>query len=436
MFSGKKILFLVLGLCLAGSLSLAIAAASNQDDIVYPVSELGSCADKEECMTYCDAEENMIACVAFAEKHNLMSSEEVKSAKKFAEIGTGPGGCTGHSSCEQYCNNVNHIDECVAFAEKHGFMPEEELKEAKQIQAALKKGAVMPGGCTSKEKCETFCSDMKNMKECIAFAEAAGFMSEKEMKESKMALKAIEKGIEPPKCRGEKECDIYCSKEENFEKCFAFAEAAGFISAEEAEMMRKTGGVGPGGCRGKQCETFCEDPKNQQVCFEFAKEHGLIPEGELRMMEENGKRREEDKKRIQESMSNVSPEVISCLEEKLGADFPEKARSGNIEMTGEMGQVIGECFQQMMRQPESFEDRPMEGFDRRGEFENHYDREMMHQNFEGVPDGYREQPAEEQVQEQEPQSFSEPENNVANLLRLLRPSKGMSDLITDMLEDR
>ena len=69
---------------------------------------------------------------------------------------------------------------------------------------------------------------------------------------SKDALKmltAIKKGVNPPPCHSEEECDIYCSQEENIDECTRFAEAAGFMTKEEAEMTRKTRGEGPGGCK-------------------------------------------------------------------------------------------------------------------------------------------------------------------------------------------
>src|SRR3989344_5365155 len=260
-----------------------VAQALSKDDIVFPVPELGNCVSENDCRTYCDNPKNITACVAFAEKYNLMSQEEVEQARKFARVGVGPGGCTTKDACESYCDDVRHIEECVAFAEKNDLMPPEELEEARKVQAALAGGATLPGGCTSKQSCDNYCNDSSHIEECITFAEAAGFIPPDELEEAKKVLAAVKRGAKPPPCRGKKDCDIYCSEPINF------AEAAGFVSAEEATMARKTGGKGPGNCRGREeCDAFCQDEGNFEACLAFAEEHGLISKDELEMARKTG----------------------------------------------------------------------------------------------------------------------------------------------------
>lgn len=175
-------------------------------EISYPVAELGNCADKASCKVYCDEQVNVDACLSFAERNNLMSKEEIKVAKNFKNTGmTGPGGCKGKDECSSYCNGPDHMDECITFAEKNGLMSKSQLEEAKKVQVA------------------------------------------------------ISKGIKPPACGGKEACSSYCSSSEHVEECVKFAEVAGIISKEDAEMIRKKGGPegqqGPGGDRqgqGKQ----------------------------------------------------------------------------------------------------------------------------------------------------------------------------------------
>ena len=94
-------------------------------------------------------------------------------------------------------------------------------------------------------------------------------MSDKEKEDSQKILQAIRKGVKPPACKGKEECDVYCNEESHFEECMNFAEAAGFMTAEDAAMARKTGGKGPGDCKGKEeCEQFCQNPENQEECIE------------------------------------------------------------------------------------------------------------------------------------------------------------------------
>lgn len=362
--------------------------------IQYPVAELGNCADKAACGVYCDKPENTEACVNFAEKNNLMSKEEIETARNFMAAGSkGPGGCKTKDSCETYCNDISHIDECVSFAEKNNLMGPGELAEAKKVQAAIARGVkppacgnkkqcdsyceepdhmeecisfgaeagfiqgkeledaqkmlaaikkgVKPPPCKGKEACDEYCSTPDNMEVCINFAIEAGFMNEQEKADSQKMLAAIKKGIKPPNCKGKEECDSYCGQEEHFEECITFAEAAGFMSAEDAVMARKTGGKGPGDCKGKEeCEAFCNNPDNQETCFNFAKEHGLISEQDLKNMEEG-------KQKMQEALGQAPPAVIDCLNSEIGADVVEKLKAGEGTPSRDIGDKMKACFEKM-----------------------------------------------------------------------------------------
>lgn len=373
---------------------LAEAKEDRLADIQFPVSELGRCANPEACRVYCDQPEHRGACLDFAEKNNLMSQEELRTARKFlAAGGRGPGGCTGKETCDAYCNDMAHIEECVSFAERYDLIPPEEIEEAKKIRNAISRG-VKPPNCRNKKECDIYCSQADHMEECIIFAQAAGFMGPEELEETQKVLRAIKKGAKPPPCRGKEECDIYCADEAHFEECLGFAEAAGFITSEEAEMARRTGGKGPGGCREKEecdafcqkeenimtcvdfaeryglmsreeaekarrfggkgpggcrgeaeCEAFCQRPENQEVCFEFAKEHGLIPEEDLRQIEEG-------RRRIQEAINQAPPAVLECLNSSLGPGKVERLKYGTMMPSEEIGNQVRECFEKFMGPPE------------------------------------------------------------------------------------
>jgi len=343
----NKIFFIFLGFILtAALLTNAVLAQGGFDDsnIQYPITELGNCKNKEDCWVYCEKSEHLSVCIAFAEEHNLMDSAEIEKAKKFiAAGGKGPGDCTTKNSCEKYCDNINHIDECITFAEKTGIISPEELAEAKKVQAAIKKG-IKPPSCGSKKACDIYCEDPAHMEECIIFAEAAGFISGQELENAKKMLQAIKKGAKPLPCRGKEECDIYCANEAHFEECITFAEAAGFISSEDAIMARKTGGKGPGDCQSKEeCDVFCDKIENQEICFNFAKKHGLIPEGDIKQIEEG-------RQKMFESLINAPPEVIECLNSTIGSEMIEKLKSGAVMPTQEMGEKMRQCFETMMKQ--------------------------------------------------------------------------------------
>ncbi len=322
--------------------SVQISRSGPLDDITYPIIELGNCESKQECKIYCDQKENIDACISFAEKKKLLKKEEIEKAKKFTKLRNkkGPGGCLGKEECEIYCDNMNHIGECLVFARQNNLMSPEELREAEQVVRALERGVEMPGRCKTKESCEEYCDNHDHFNECVKFAEAAGFVSEKEanmlkktggkgpggcigkrgcdlfcdnpnnmevcmeyaikydlmpleeMEEAKMALQAIKKGAKMPNCKDRKECDIYCSQLEHMEECMEFALAAGFMSEEDVRQARKMMEAGftagPGGCKEKEeCEVFCNNPDNIETCIEFAYKIGEIPEEDYRRMMEN-----------------------------------------------------------------------------------------------------------------------------------------------------
>jgi len=395
----KYLNFIILSFVAACLLVLANQAFAQENaataNVQYPVKELGNCQDQAACKIYCDKPENINACVAFAEKNNLISEEKISAAKKFIAAGAeGPGGCKTKDACETYCNDISHIDACIVYAEKNNLMSTAELAEAKQIQAAIarginpppcknkeacdtycdsadhmeecitfsqaagmlqgkeledaqkmlaavKKGATPPP-CKGKDACDTYCSEPNNMEVCMNFAMEAGLMTEEEKADSQKMLTALKKGLKPPACKGEKECQAYCTQESHFDECTNFAEAAGFMTAEEAVMARKTGGKGPGDCVNKdECEAFCNNLDNQQTCFNFAKENGMIPEADLKQMEEG-------MKQFKESLDQAPQTVIDCLNSQFGTDMMEKFKSGAVMPPKEAGDQMRTCFEKGM----------------------------------------------------------------------------------------
>ena len=121
-----------------------------------------------------------------------------------------------------------------------------------------------------------------------------------------------------------------------------FAVDKGLMSKEDAEMARKTGGKGPGGCKSKdECDSFCKDPSNQEGCFGFAKEHGLIPPEQL-------KQAEEGMAKARDALSSAPPEVLDCIRSKIGGAAVNKIQAGGMAGGPEMGQVMQNCFETIM----------------------------------------------------------------------------------------
>ncbi len=314
--------------------------------IIYPVPELGNCKDEKDCSAYCDKPQNMSACISFAKKNNLMPSDEIAEAEKFlAAGGKGPGGCTTKEKCETYCNNINNMDECLAFAEKSGIMPAGEFEEAKKVQKALKAGAKLPGGCTSKAQCETFCNKSENMEECVTFAEAAGFMPENELQEAKKVLAAIKQGAKMPACSGRKACDEYCGDPSHMEECMDFAIKAGLMPPEEAQNAQKMlkavkAGIKPPACRGKEeCDAYCSSPEHEDECFKFAEAAGMISE-------EDKARMQEGMQKFSEGIKNAPAPVVDCLKNTIGAEVLDQITAGTKRPSRDLGDKMRVCFEE------------------------------------------------------------------------------------------
>ena len=313
-------------------------------NIRYPVEELNNCKSESDCKTYCDNPDNHEACFAFAEKNNLMSKEEIRIAKKFLSNDIKSlGGCKTKDICEEYCNDMNHIDECISFAEENDLIPPEGLEDAKKVQSAIARG-IKPPPCGNKKSCDIYCESPEHMEECITFGIEAGFIQGEELEDVQKMLQAIKRGVKPPPCKGREECDAYCGQEEHFEECTNFAEAAGFMTAEEAIMARKTGGKGPGDCKNKQeCEDFCNNPDNQEACFLFGKKNRTIPE-------ENLKRMEEGKQQMRKSLEQAPSAILDCLQSEIGPDMMEKIKSGAVAPPREISDKMNGCFQKNQQQ--------------------------------------------------------------------------------------
>lgn len=324
------------------------AQTASIDSIKYPVEQLGNCENEEKCRLYCDGLDHINECISFAEKYNLMTKQEAEEARHFARAGIkrGPGECGTQVQCRAYCEDIDNINECLAFAEKHNVLSDDELKEAKQVAEALKSGAKLPGGCANKETCEAYCSVASHMEECITFAEAAGFMDPKELEEAKKIIPLMKSGQMPGGCTSKKQCEKYCEDENNFGECLVFAEKAGFISPEEAEMVRKTGGRGPGNCKGKdECEAYCSSENHMEECMAFAQKHGLISDEEISRMKEG-------MGQLQNVLKEATPEVVKCLEQNIDDDIISKIQSGVFSPRADIGDKVKSCFENFMPMPD------------------------------------------------------------------------------------
>ncbi|MEK9173290.1 MAG: hypothetical protein AAB594_01820 [Patescibacteria group bacterium] len=346
------ILILILGMVVSISVLAQTeeVGISSEDEIefkvkiqvTYPIAELGGCSNKSECKAFCDKPENIESCVAFAQNHGLINQAAADRAQKFSnslKSGGTPGKCATPASCKAFCSDLTNIETCTAWAEKSG-IKDKHLDEAKKIQGYLKTGGIMPGGCASEGSCRTYCENFDHADECLAFAQKVGLNIHdgEDGPPPQKVFELMKAGKTPGGCRSKDACETYCHDQSHFEECVAFAEEAGFMKKEEAELARKSGGQGPGGCRGRECETYCNDQNHQEECFKFAEERGLIPKEEL-------ERAKEGFVRMKAGIENAPPEVSQCLKSSLGNNIIEDIQSGKLTPGPQIGERVRECFE-------------------------------------------------------------------------------------------
>lgn len=333
--------------------------------ITFPVPELGNCVDKDACRSYCDQPGNMLACISFAKTHGLMNGEDTDRAQKYVEDIKNkqtPGGCTDPQSCNTYCEETSHLDECLSFAKKHG-LSDDNIKQGEQIKNYLAQGGKMPGGCTSRSTCDTYCSNFSHAQECLAFAKSAGFLkkiaADQGLSEEKLQtlVDLTSSGNGPGGCQSKDQCESYCKDQSHMAECVDFGVKAGFITQDQADKVKKIGGKGPGGCSSETaCKDYCSDPTHQEECFKFGEENGLIPQEDLKAAKEGIVR-------LKVGLENAPPEIKACLTSVLGADNIAKIQAGTFTPGPGLGEQMKQCagkFKESFNSEDAFKGAPPE----------------------------------------------------------------------------
>ncbi len=350
----KKYIFSLFAIVLfVGAFSFVSAA--NLFNITYPIADLGNCANQTECKTYCDVTTNKDACIAFAEAHGFVSKERIQKEKEISRLAEqgGPGGCTSKSECRAYCADTAHQDECTAFAKEHGLMQEKKMSALEELITT--QGG--PGGCTSEKECKIFCSNTANQDVCLKFAVDNNLVSKEKFTQIKKFKDITEKGG-PGGCTNRNECRTYCADIANQDECIAFAKEHELINKEQVTMMERGRELarkvkemgGPGDCKSeKECRTYCEKPENVDACLAFAVEHGGFKQEEVQhMIKELVKERANVDGTSTEDMMRTEEEHIKKFEQfrNIEGKFrkPEFFQQGQVSGPGNCA-TAQECIQ-------------------------------------------------------------------------------------------
>ena len=233
-----------------------------------------------------------------------------------------PGNCNTRQKCLKYCEASENIIECINFAEAAGFISKEEARQARKYDPLIARG-VTPGKCASAEQCEAYCADRVHALECMEFAVKYEILSPDELEILRKILPFMRAGTMPGGCQSKDECEAYCTADGHFEECLELGLALGVIKQGEVDIIRKSGGKGPGGCRSEDaCETFCQKTENQKECTDFAVKIGLMTQEEADQSQAAGD--------VKECFAQADEKIISCFVTNLGADLFEQMKAGKM----------------------------------------------------------------------------------------------------------
>ncbi len=257
------------------SLGLVFSAKA-QAAPVYPVAELGSCRDAQECRLYCEVPENKPACWSY-QRYVLQQGVLGDQATNSAEIArkhstTFPvaelGNCASAQECKAYCDKVKNRTACFAFATKRGMLKQKQ-EQGLQEKEGILIYAKQELGCSDQNSCRQLCEDPVNREKCMQFAKKRGLgrdqkaeMQKERMSSSSALMSAIQEKLG---CTSKETCYALCSKPENMQKC---KEVMGQLnmqvskpSGEEWRMKAASGAALRTCATGKECYEVCKaDP--------------------------------------------------------------------------------------------------------------------------------------------------------------------------------
>lgn len=169
------------------------------------------------------------------------------------------GSCADLASCKVYCDDPVNKGACITYAKEQGFYKVDALEVHKEAVIAQ---AQLELGCDSLDSCKAICDKEENIDKCTAFAKKNNLNGGK--RDNPGSANIVNKAKEVLGCKSELECKAICEKEGNRQKCSDFAKKAGIRGGEQKN--------GPGGCISeKTCKLYCSDPNNFQACSAFVK---------------------------------------------------------------------------------------------------------------------------------------------------------------------
>jgi hypothetical protein len=208
-------------------------------NISFPVAELGNCNSLSECKLYCNDPVNQDTCISFAKQKGFYKQQSSAIENSLMLVAKNELGCDSKDSCKILCGQQDNWQKCGDFAKKYHLGNNHNnatdasiLQEAKQIL-----------GCESKDLCLGFCQLESNRQKCDEFVKVVG-------------LKGGEEKIGPGGCTSAQSCNDYCSNPANFQTCTSFASSQG-------QDFKGPGGCNSF----ESCISYCQSHLNECMGF-------------------------------------------------------------------------------------------------------------------------------------------------------------------------
>lgn len=204
--------------------------------IVFPIAELGNCANYSSCRTFCQDPVNENSCVAYAKTKGFYNGDGLKAdvEQKFLDSAKKILGCSTPQACSTVCDKPENHDKCNQLAKQIG-VPGGYVDEPDKLIDKVK-GVL---GCNDAASCKSFCEKEENRQKCSDVAQKVG-------------LRGGEVRVGPGGCTSETTCKTFCLDPKSYKECSAFGGGPGEFR-------------GPGGCNSPEaCMNYCKN--NPQSC--------------------------------------------------------------------------------------------------------------------------------------------------------------------------
>lgn len=217
-------------------LVLTTKPAYAQNAITYPIPELGNCADKASCRTYCSDVLHREACTAYGTSKGLLKTQPL--LKDTVAVAEKELGCSSAESCKAFCDDPAHYAACDAFAKKNNLSGGYKVAKEKLTGEIIQQVSTLLGNvCTDYASCKTYCDEPLNRVRCTEVA-----------KQLDLKGGIIKRG--PGGCTTDATCKVYCSDPSHFNECKPYVPQT---IGGTPEPFR-----GPGGCTTEQsCRLYC-----------------------------------------------------------------------------------------------------------------------------------------------------------------------------------